>query len=128
MGGGSMYKFDPEHSYFRSESLALRDAAFELIPGVVAEALESIGWKASDIDVACGHQVTAEIVTGVQQRCGVQPGREILTITDCGNTAAASIPLCLGRAYDEGKLKPGKKILLVGGAAGFSVGVLPVVW
>ncbi len=128
MSGGSVHQFDPKHGYFHSESLALRDAAFELIPGVVAEALESIGWKASDIDVGCGHQVTAEIVKGIQERCGIHAGREIVTVTDCGNTAAASIPLCLGRAYDDGKIKPGKKILLVGGAAGFSVGVLPIVW
>lgn len=128
LGGGSMYHFDQEYGYFRSESRELRDAAFDLIPSVVTEALDSIGWKASDIDVACGHQVTEEIVEGLRERCGIRTGHEIVTITDCGNTAAASIPLGLGRAYEEGKLSPGTKILLVGGAAGFSVGVLPVVW
>lgn len=128
LGGGSMYRFDEEHSYFRSESRALRDAAFDLIPDVVAEVLKSIGWKSTDIDVGCGHQVTEEIVYGVRDRCGLLPGREIVTVTDCGNTAAASIPLCLGRAYDDGKLTPGAKILLIGGAAGFSVGVVSLVW
>lgn len=128
LGGGSMYQFNPEYGYFRSKSLALRDSAFELIPGLVKEALDSIGWKATDLNVACGHQVTEEIVNGVRERCGVLPGREIVTVVDCGNTAAASIPLCLGRAYDQGKLTPGTKVLLVGGAAGFSVGVIPLVW
>lgn len=128
LGGGSMHQFNPEYSYFRSQSLALRDAAFDLIPGVVEEVLSEIGWKASELNLACGHQVTAEIVNGIRDRCGITPGREIITVVDCGNTGAASIPLCLGRAFEQGKLSPGSKVLLVGGAAGFSVGVIPFVW
>lgn len=128
LAGGSMHQFDPKHAFFHSEPGQLRSAALELIPGVVSEVLGSIGWQASEVDVACGHQVTEEIVRGLRDLCGILPGHEIVTITDCGNTAAASIPLCLSRAYDEGKLKPGVKILLVGGAAGFSVGVIPLVW
>ncbi|MHC5110774.1 MAG: 3-oxoacyl-ACP synthase III family protein, partial [Planctomycetota bacterium] len=128
LGGGSMYQFDPKHAFFHSESGQLRSAALELIPGVVNEVLGSIGWEASEVDVGCGHQVTKEIVESIRDLCGIQPGREIVTVTDCGNTAAASVPLCLSRAYDAGKLKPGAKILLIGGAAGFSVGVIPVVW
>lgn len=128
MTGGSMFPCSQEHAYFRCESQGLREAAYELIPEVVAEVLESIGWEPKDIDVACGHQVTKEMVYGLQERCGVPLGPEIVTVVDCGNTAAASIPLCLGRAFDNGKLKPGSKVLLVGGAAGFSVGVIPLVW
>jgi 3-oxoacyl-[acyl-carrier-protein] synthase-3 len=128
LGGGSMHQFDPKHAFFHSESGQLRSAALDLIPGVVSEVLDGIGWQASEVDVGCGHQVTEEIVQSVRDLCGVLPGREIVTVIDCGNTAAASVPLCLSRAYDEGKLTPGTKILLIGGAAGFSVGVIPVVW
>jgi len=128
LSGGSMHGFDQRYGYFHSESHALRDAAYDLIPGVVNDALESIGWQASDIDLVCGHQVTEEIVHGVREKCGFREGTEIVTVTDCGNTAAASIPLCLGRAFDDGLLKPGTKAILVGGAAGFSVGVIPIVW
>lgn len=128
LAGGSMYQFDPKHAFFHSEPGQLRSAALELIPGVVSEVLDSIGWDASEVDVGCGHQVTEEIVQGVRDLCGVLPGREMVTVTDCGNTAAASVPLCLSRAYDQGKLTPGAKILLIGGAAGFSVGVIPVIW
>ncbi len=128
LGGGSMYRFSEEHHYFRCEAGTLRESAYELIPEVVAEVLDSVGWKPSDVNLACGHQVTEEMVYGLQERCGVPPGREVLTVTDCGNTAAASIPLCLGRAFDEGKLARGDKVLLVGGAAGFSVGVIPLIW
>ena len=128
LGGGSMYRFADEHSYFRSESQALRDAAYELIPGVVEEVLDEIGWKPEEIDVICAHQVTEEMVMGLAQRCGCREETVVKTVNDCGNTAAASIPLCLGRASEDGMLTPGAKVLLVGGAAGFSVGVIPLVW
>ena len=128
LAGGSMHRNAEEHSYFRCEPHGLREAAYEYIPGVVAEVFATVGWTPADVEVACGHQVTEEMVYGLQERCGVPRGREIVTVTDCGNTAAASIPLCMGRAYDEGKLKPGTKVLLVGGAAGFSVGVMPLIW
>ena len=128
LGGGSMYQFADEHSTFRSESQALRDAAYELIPGVVEEALDSVGWKPGDIDVICAHQVTEEMVLDIAEQCGCRKEAVVMTVTDCGNTAAASIPLCLGRASEDGMLTRGAKVLLVGGAAGFSVGVIPLVW
>ncbi|RLA94613.1 MAG: 3-oxoacyl-ACP synthase, partial [Deltaproteobacteria bacterium] len=45
-----------------------------------------------------------------------------------GNTGAASIPIGLSEANMKGMLKPGQKILLVGGAAGFSTGVVSMIW
>lgn len=128
LGGGSMHRFDNDYSYFRCESQGLREAAYEFLPTVVAEVLEKIGWDPKEIDVGCGHQVTEEMVSGLTERFGFYADRSIVTVKDCGNTAAASIPLCLARAYDEGRLGPGSKIIMVGGAAGFSVGVVPLIW
>ncbi len=128
LGGGSMYRMDERYACFRSESASLREAAYDLIPSVVQEVFDSIGWKPSDVDVACGHQVTKELVHGIAKRCGLPVECSPVTITDCGNTAAASIPLTLARAYEQGKVKRGTKILLVGGAAGFSVGVVTLIW
>lgn len=128
LSGGSMYHLDKQRSYFTSDSAALRAAAYELIPGVVAEVLDSVGWEPNDVEIACGHQVTEELVYGLTERCHVPRDRNAVTITDCGNTAAASIPLALARAFDEGRIKRGTKILLVGGAAGFSAGVIPLIW
>jgi 3-oxoacyl-[acyl-carrier-protein] synthase-3 len=54
--------------------------------------------------------------------------RNVVTVTECGNTAAASIPVGVAKAFEEGNLKRGTKVLLVGGAAGFSVGVIPLIW
>jgi len=127
LSGGSMYRFSEEHSFFRCQPKGLRDAAYELIPNIVKEVLDSVGWKAEDVDLCCGHQVTKEMICGLSKRIGIPTGRQMVTVTECGNTAAASIPLCLDQAYEQGRLTRGAKVLLVGGAAGFSVGVVPLI-
>jgi len=128
LAGGSLHRMNPEHAYFMGDSRKLRDAAIEYIPAAVKRALDQAGWKAEDIDVACAHQVTEVLIMEIAERTGVPSDRCIFSIRDCGNTAAASIPICLARAVDEGRLIPGSKVLLVGGAAGFSVGVITLVW
>ncbi len=128
LSGGSIHPRDFQHSFFRSESAELRNAAYDFIPDAVKETFEEIGWKPEEVDVACVHQVTQELIHGLAKQCGIPIERGIVTVTDCGNTAAASIPVGVARAFEQGKLKPGSKILLVGGAAGFSVGVILLVW
>lgn len=128
LGGGSMHRFAEQYSYFSGESRLLREQALKHIPGLVQRVLDNVGWRADDIDVACCHQITVDLVGDIAEMCGVPPERCIISVRDCGNTAAASIPLGLSRALDEGRLKPGAKVILVGAAAGFSVGVVPLVW
>jgi 3-oxoacyl-[acyl-carrier-protein] synthase-3 len=52
----------------------------------------------------------------------------VVTVDRFGNTAAASVPLAASIAVQEGRLSAGDRIVLVAGAAGFTAGVLPVVW
>ncbi len=128
LSGGSMYRLSEEHAYFRGNSQELREQAVKHIPRLVLETLKNVGWKPQDLDVVCCHQVTVDLVTDLAERCDIPIEKCVVSIRDCGNTAAASIPLCLSRAWSEGRLQPGVKVLLVGGAAGFSVGVVPLVW
>ncbi len=128
LGGGSMHHMDPRYGFFFSDSAKLRDAALEFIPGVVQQVCAEIGWDPSEIEVACGHQVTKDLVHSLAKLCNIPLESSMLTVTDYGNTAATSIPVAVGRAFEEGRLKRGTKGILIGGAAGFSVGVIPFVW
>ncbi len=128
LGGGSMHRFSPEHSYFSGKSQGLRDQALKHIPEMVAQTLKRVEWKADEVDVVCCHQVTLDLVEEIARLTGTAIERCVVSIRECGNTAAASIPLGLSRAWSEDRLFPGAKVLLVGGAAGFSVGVVPLVW
>jgi acyl-CoA:acyl-CoA alkyltransferase len=128
LGGGSMHHMNPEYGYFFSDSAKLRDAALEFIPSLVEEAFAEIGWGPDDVELACGHQVTKDLVHSLAKLCNVPIEKSMATVIDYGNTAATSIPVALARAYEEGRLKRGTKVMLVGGAAGFSVGVVPFIW
>jgi 3-oxoacyl-[acyl-carrier-protein] synthase-3 len=128
LAGGSMHHMDREHAFFRSQSAKLREAAYAFIPDVVRAVFDEIGWEPDDVDLACGHQVTEELVYGLAKQCNIPTEKSVVTVTDYGNTAAASIPVALNKAYEEGRLERGMKVLLIGGAAGFSVGVIPLIW
>ncbi|MEE9294103.1 MAG: ketoacyl-ACP synthase III [Phycisphaerae bacterium] len=128
LSGGSMYRLSKEHSYFRGNGHELRDQALKHVPDLVLKTFKKVGWSPDDVDLVCCHQVTMDLVDEIAELCGVPAEKCVVSIRDCGNTAAASIPLGLSRAWSQGRLRPGTKVLLVGGAAGFSVGVVPLVW
>lgn len=128
LGGGSMHRFDPQHASFSGKPRALREQAYEHIPVVVKKVLHVAGWSPEGIDVVCCHQITTELIDAIAAKCRIDPEKCIVSIRDCGNTAAASIPIGLSKAYERGLLSPGKKVLLVGAAAGFSVGAIPLIW
>ncbi len=128
LGGGSMFRFSQEHSYFSGKSQGLRDQALKRIPELVNTTLKRVGWTADDVDLVCCHQVTLDLVEEIARLTDTPIEKCVVSIRECGNTAAASIPLGLSQAWSEGRLFAGAKVLLVGGAAGFSVGVVPLVW
>jgi 3-oxoacyl-[acyl-carrier-protein] synthase-3 len=128
LAGGSRHGFDPTYGYFSGKPQALRDLAIENIPRAVRKVLASVGWTPEQVDVVCCHQVTVDLIATIAAKTCIDPDKCIISIADCGNTAAASIPIGMSRAYETGRLAPGTKVLLVGAAAGFSVGVIPVVW
>lgn len=128
LGGGSLHRSSEEHSYFVGHSHSLRQQALKHIPAMVDEVLANAGWTRDEVDLVTCHQVSMDLVGEIAKRCEIPIEKCMISIRDCGNTAAASIPIGLSRAWSEGRLKPGAKVLLVGAAAGFSVGVVPLVW
>jgi 3-oxoacyl-[acyl-carrier-protein] synthase-3 len=58
------------------------------------------------------------------QRYGLSEERVINTLSDYGNCVSASIPLGIFELYQQGKLQAGKDVLLIGTAAGLSIGAL----
>ena len=85
-------------------------------------------WKASDVDLVIPHQVSLCITQLIAEVFDVDNDRIMMTLGDYGNTAAASIPIALDRAVKEDRIGEGSKVLLVGGAAGFSAGAISMVW
>ena len=127
LAGGSLMGTDMSRVYFECDSVALQALAYEHIPDVIAGACEDNAWSVDEVHLVVPHQVSRRIITRICRRTGIPVERMMITLDRLGNTAAASIPVALSIAAQEGRMARGDKVLLVGGAAGFSASVVPLV-
>ena len=90
--------------------------------------LDRHGLKGSDIDVFIPHQANLRIINATAERLGLRPKSVIVNIERYGNTTAGTIPLAMGTAIEEGKLKKGSLVLLASVGAGFTIGATLLRW
>jgi 3-oxoacyl-[acyl-carrier-protein] synthase-3 len=128
LSGGTLLKRDASHFFFESESAQLNLLAVEQIPPLILQVLSEISWELAEVDLIIPHQVSTPIILEFCRVLDYPIERCVVTVDRLGNIAAASIPVALSLARSEGRLRPGDRLLLVGGAAGFSAGVVPVVF
>jgi len=83
---------------------------------------------ADDVTLFVPHQANVRIVDAVCSRLAIPVERTVVTLDHHGNTSAASIPLALAEAADEGRLRPGDLVLLAGFGAGMSVASALLRW
>ena len=74
------------------------------------------------------HQANIRIIDAAQERLGLPDSKVVKNIDRYGNTTAATIPLALGTALDEGRLKAGDLVMMAAVGAGFTVGTALVRW
>ncbi len=93
-----------------------------------AATLERAGRTADDVALFVPHQANARIVEAATSRLGIPPGRTALSMAHTGNTSAASVPLALAAAADDGRLADGDLVLLSGYGAGMTWASALVRW
>jgi len=84
--------------------------------------------SAAELDLFVSHQANRRIIQAATERLGIDPARVIINIERFGNTTAATIPLALNDAVDDGRLKHGDLVLLCSVGAGFTVGSVLLRW
>lgn len=89
-------------------------------PEVIQEALQANGYTTNDISLLIPHQANLRISQFVQQRLKLSDDRIYNNIQRYGNTTAASIPIALCEAWQEGKIKDGNLICLAAFGSGFT--------
>jgi 3-oxoacyl-[acyl-carrier-protein] synthase III len=92
------------------------------------QVLDDAGLAAEDVDLLVGHQANARILEAVRTRLDVEPDRCHLTVDRHANTSAASIPLALADARDQGRLRPGDTVLLAAFGAGLTWAACLLTW
>jgi 3-oxoacyl-[acyl-carrier-protein] synthase-3 len=94
--------------------------AVERFPEVIMEALNANGFQTSDLKLLIPHQANLRISQFVQRKLKLRDDQVYNNIQKYGNTTAASIPIALCEAWEEGKIKKGDLICLAAFGSGFT--------
>jgi 3-oxoacyl-[acyl-carrier-protein] synthase-3 len=132
-GGGSMNPathetVDQRMHYVHQDGQAVFKYAVRKMAEVCERLLGRNGLKGSDIDAFIPHQANLRIINATGERLGLRPESVIINIAKYGNTTAATIPLAMQTALEEGRLKKGSLVLLASVGAGFTTGATLLRW
>ena len=94
----------------------------------VRAAVGQAGLQISDIDWFVPHQANQRILSAVAERLGLDEQKVVSTVAEHGNTSAASVPLALAAATEDGRVKPGDLGLIeaIGGGLAWGAALIRV--
>ncbi|NJM34656.1 MAG: ketoacyl-ACP synthase III [Rhodomicrobium sp.] len=102
--------------------------AVSAIAEVIEDTLKAYDLTAADIDWFVPHQANKRILDGTARKLGISPEKIVMTLEKHGNTSAASIPLALDVARQDGRLKTGDLVLMEAMGGGFTWGSVLARW
>ena len=93
-----------------------------------ARVMREAGVTADDIDLVIPHQANLRIIESVAKHAGVPMDRVVVTVHKYGNMSAATVPVSLVEALNEGRVKPGSLLLMPAFGGGLTFCSLLVRW
>lgn len=95
---------------------------------VIMEGLMTNGLKKEDINMLIPHQANLRISQFVQKKFGLSDDQVFNNIMKYGNTTAASVPIALTEAWEQGKIIEGDLVVLAAFGSGFTWGSVIIRW
>ncbi|HZY45275.1 MAG TPA: beta-ketoacyl-ACP synthase III [Anaerolineae bacterium] len=102
--------------------------AARVIDRATREVVGKAGLTLDDIDLFIPHQANLRIIQAAARSLAVKEDRIFVNLDRYGNTSSASIPIAICEAVEQGRLKPGDKIVMVGFGAGLTWAAAAVQW
>ena len=93
------------------------------IPELMKNFLKNNGMKVSDIDMTVPHQASVAMPL-VMQKLGIEKDKFLDEVKEFGNMVSASVPITLVHGLENGRIKSGNTILLIGTAAGLTTNMM----
>ena len=90
--------------------------------------IEKAGLSPSDIDFLIPHQANYRIIEAAMRRLQLDESRVVINLDRYGNMSSASIPVALDEALQQGRIKDGDRLVLVGFGGGLTWGAAVVRW
>jgi 3-oxoacyl-[acyl-carrier-protein] synthase-3 len=119
---------DKRLHYVHQDGQAVFRFAVRKTEEICRRLLDRNGLQPSDIDLFVSHQANRRIILLAAQKLNLDPARVVVNIERYGNTTAATIPLALADARNDGRLQDGNLVMLTSVGAGFTAGAVLIRW
>ncbi len=119
---------DQRLHYVKQDGQAVFKFAVRKTEEIARRIMQRNNISADDLSLFVSHQANRRIIMSASEKLGIDPSKVIINIERFGNTTAATIPLALNDAVNEGRLKKGDLVLLCSVGAGFTVGSILLRW
>jgi 3-oxoacyl-[acyl-carrier-protein] synthase III len=126
-GSGSRISENGSHHLLMNGREVFKFATRVMVSSAEA-VLDECGMSVDDIDVYVPHQANVRIIDHAAKKLGIPEEKVVVNVDRYGNTSSGSIPLALADASDDGRLKPGKLVLMTGMGAGLTWGSALIEW
>ncbi|WP_439272630.1 beta-ketoacyl-ACP synthase III [Pseudochrobactrum sp. HB0163] len=114
--------------HLRMEGREVFKHAVGMITDVIEASFATTGLTAEDIDWFVPHQANKRIIDASAKKLNIAEHKVVITVDRHGNTSAASVPLALATAVQDGRIKKGDLILLEAMGGGFTWGAVLLRW
>ena len=119
---------DQRLHYVKQDGQAVFRFAVRKTEEICRRVLNQHGIDASEVDLFVSHQANRRIIQAAADRLNMPESKVVINLESFGNTTAATIPLALADAVQDGRLKRGDMVLLASVGAGFTVGAVLLKW
>jgi 3-oxoacyl-[acyl-carrier-protein] synthase-3 len=126
-GSGSR-KFEEPDRFVKMNGREVFKFATRVMVTSAQAILEECGKTMEDVDVYVPHQANIRIIDHAARKLGVPREKIVVNVDRYGNTSSGSIPLALADAAADGRLRPGKLVLMTGMGAGLTWGSALMEW
>ena len=119
---------DKAQNFPNMDGPAVFKKAVVKFPEVIIEALQKNNLTTADLNLLIPHQANLRIAQFVQQKLKLRDDQVYNNIEKYGNTTAASIPIAMCEAWEQGKIKEGDLICMAAFGSGFTWGSALMRW
>jgi 3-oxoacyl-[acyl-carrier-protein] synthase-3 len=126
-GSGSRH-FDGADRFVKMNGREVFKFATRVMVSSAEAILDECGKTVGDVDVYVPHQANIRIIDYAAKKLGFPEEKVVVNVDKYGNTSSGSIPLALADAADDGRLQPGKLVLMTGMGAGLTWGSALIEW
>jgi 3-oxoacyl-[acyl-carrier-protein] synthase-3 len=114
--------------YLRMEGPEVFKHAVKHLSTVIGEALDLAGLQSDDVDWLVPHQANQRIIMSTAKKLKLPDSKLVLTVDRHANTSAASIPLALADAVEDGRISQNDVVVLEAMGGGFTWGATVIRW